>query len=156
MQKNVKKILTFIVIVLLVTICAIIVNKKTEFKIFGAKEVHAEGELGSGTHIQVSQTEYTIEQGEELEFEVTVDTTGLTPEQIQSAEVRVLYDDSEDIVEDIDDDFSDSIVKVIGANPGTVEVEIALYGGLGVRSVWSKCTYKYNSRSGFSTTSVHN
>ena len=155
MQKNVKKILTFIVIVLLVTICAIIVNKKTEFKIFGAKEVHAEGELGSGTHIQVSQTEYTIEEGEELEIEVTVDTTGLTPEQIQSAEVRVTYGDGVDIIEDIDDDYSDSIVKIIGANPGTGVIDIALYGGLGVRSVWSKCAYKYNSCSSFSTSSVY-
>lgn len=155
MQKNVKKILTFIVIVLLVTICAIIVNKKTEFKIFGAKEVHAEGELGSGTHIQVSQTEYTIEEGEELEIEVTVDTTGLTPEQIQSAEVRVTYGNGVDIIEDIDDDYSDSIVKIIGTNPGTGVIDIALYGGLGVRSVWSKCAYKYNSCSGFSTSSVY-
>ena len=131
MLKKVRKIVSFIIIVLLITTCALVVNKKTEFKIFGAKEVQANGHtLGSGVYIKVPQTHYVVEAGETIDIEVSVDTTGLSPDVVANAQIiaypcdwygyiEILYDG---------DDPYDNIISVQGVTEGkTAQISIGYY-----------------------------
>ncbi len=89
MQKKIRKFVRFIVVVLFITICALIVNKTSELKIFGAREAYADSYvLGSGTYIQVDGGEYEFEVQPDDYAYVYVTISGLSSDEMKYAYIQ--------------------------------------------------------------------
>ena len=97
MQKRVKKIIKFLIILLIITICALVVNKTTDMKIFGSKEAQANANI-----IHIPESKYTIEVGEEFEIPYTLDTSTVPPDQVDNYSIFLYSLDYTDHVSILD------------------------------------------------------
>ena len=115
MQKRVKKLIKFIIILLIITICALVVNKTTDMKIFGSKEAQANANI-----IHIPESKYTIEVGEEFEIPYTLDTSTVPPDQVDNYSIFLYSIDYTDCVSILDP--TRSVIE--GIEPGEETIGI--------------------------------
>ena len=134
MQKKIRKFVRFIVVVLFITICALIVNKTSELKIFGAREAYADSYvLGPGTNIQVDGEIYEFEVQPDDYAYVYVTISGLSSDEMMFAYIKAeaCQEDGSDpkVIGDIHVNNSDErYVEVKGIIPGKSQtLRISLY-----------------------------